>query len=72
MADSPQFPADAGLTTASCLAGASGAFGFAGPEREVSFGCVPNRGSTVIDRLAPRARALADAVYRSLQPQRPG
>jgi CubicO group peptidase (beta-lactamase class C family) len=66
VADCPQFPADAGLATAFGLAGASGAFGFADPEHELAFAYVPNRGSTVIDRLDPRARALVAAVYRSL------
>jgi CubicO group peptidase (beta-lactamase class C family) len=65
--DGPLFPADAGLSTAFGLAGASGSFGFADPEHELAFGYVPNRGSTAIGSLDPRARRLIEATYRSLR-----
>lgn len=63
VADGPQFPAAAGLGGAFGLAGATGAFVFADPQRELAFAYVPNGGSSVIDRLDPRAERLTRALY---------
>ncbi|MER5704772.1 serine hydrolase domain-containing protein [Micromonospora sp. NPDC002296] len=64
--DGPQFPADAGLGTAFGLSGANGAFAFADPEHELSFGYLPNRGSAELGVLDARTRRLVAATYRSL------
>lgn len=47
--------------------GASGSFAFADPEKNLTFGYVPNRGSELLEGSDLRACALIEATYQSLE-----
>ncbi|BAL90287.1 putative carboxylesterase [Actinoplanes missouriensis 431] len=65
VADSPVFPAAAGLGGAFGFDGANGVFTFADPDHELAFAYVRNAGSATVGRISDRARRLVEAVYAS-------